>query len=126
MALHQVIGEQRSALDTLRSGALHIVLRLATFALITVLVWMLYVYLFAYAPDFLGWCYSMLRPITIWLFSLVDGSLPEELKYKVSAGLTDELGPRALFLLVLAGVCETVLSFLYWLVLGLIRAFRYR
>ena len=101
---------------------LHMILRLVIFVLVTILVWVLYVWLYAYSPDFLGWCYATLRPVTIWLYSLVDGSLPESVRYKVSAGLTDELGPRALFLLMLAGFSEAVLSSIYSLIRSLFRA----
>ena len=67
---------------------------------------------------------SELRPITIWLYGVVDGWLPETLRYKVSAGLTDELGPRALFLLTLAGLCEAAVFAVWGLLLGLVRLAR--
>jgi hypothetical protein len=95
--------------------------RFVVFLFVIILVWMTYVYLFAYYPDFLGWSYNMLRPTTIWLFNLIDLWLPASLKYKVSAGLTDELGPRALFLLLLGGVGEAVLFSLFWSIAGLFR-----
>jgi hypothetical protein len=78
-------------------------------------VFVSYGWLYAYAPDTLGWIYSGLRPVTIWLYGLIDTRLPEAVKYKVSAGLSDEFGQRALLLLILAGLAETV-------VLGLWRA----
>jgi uncharacterized membrane protein len=108
------------------SALIHILVRLMLFVVVTMMVWVLYVYLYAFSPDFLGWCFASLRPVTIWLFSFVDGSLPVDLKYKVSAGLTDELGPRALFLLILAGLSEIILSTLYWMVLAAMRAVRNR
>lgn len=86
-----------------------IIERTILFMLVILLVWVSYVYLFAYHPDTLGWIYTLLRPVTIWLYSMIDSQLPETVKFKVSAGLTDELGPRALFLLLLAGVWEAFL-----------------
>lgn len=86
-----------------------VVLRLLLFVAVVVLVWVAYVGLYAYAPDQLGWFYAKLRPVTIWLYGLIDTRLPEAVKYKVSAGLSDELGPRALFLLILAGVIEAAI-----------------
>lgn len=82
--------------------------RIIGFFIVVLLVWIAYVYLYAYQPDFLGWCFQTLRPITVTLFQWIDVWLPESVKYKVSAGLTDELGPRALFLLVLGGLGELV------------------
>ena len=88
--------------------------RLTLFFVVVALVWIAFVWLYALHPDLLGWIYATLRPITIWFYSLVDTRLPDAIKYKVSAGLSDELGPRALFLLILGGVIEV-------LVLGLWR-----
>ena len=95
--------------------------RFVMFLFVIVLVWMSYVYLFAYHQDFLGWSYNQLRPWTISLFNLIDLWLPDSIKFKVSAGLTDELGPRALFLLLLGGVGEAFLSSVLWSLLGLFR-----
>ncbi len=98
-----------------------IVARFIVFLFVIVLVWMTYVYLFAYHPDFLGWAYNKLRPTTVQLFNLIDLWLPDSVKYKVSAGLTDELGPRALFLLLLGGIGEAVLFSVLWSIVGLFR-----
>ena len=100
---------------------LSLILRVLDFAIVVMLVWMTYVYLYAYQPDFLGWFYSLLRPITIWLYQIVDVSLPEAVRYKVSAGLTDELGPRALFLLLLAGIGHLIVSTVFWIIASLFR-----
>jgi hypothetical protein len=86
-----------------------IVARLVLFAVVVALVWVAFVWLFAFHPDVLGWIYATLRPVTIWFYGLVDTRLPEAIKYKVSAGLSDELGPRALFLLILGGIMESLL-----------------
>jgi hypothetical protein len=101
--------------------ALSIVVRIIAFFAVIVLVWLSYVFLFAYHPDFLGWCYAKLRPLTIAFYQLIDDRLPESVKYKVSAGLTDELGSRALFLLLLGGLSEAVLLGAYWTLAVLIR-----
>lgn len=93
-----------------------LLLRLALFFVVVVLVWVAYVAFYAYNPDLLGWFYAKLRPITIWLYGLIDNRLPEAVKYKVSAGLSDELGPRALFLLILAGVIEAAVIAIFHMV----------
>jgi len=80
--------------------------RLVLFVVVVALVWVAFVWLYAMHPDTLGWIYAGLRPVTIWFYGLIDTRLPEAVKYKVSAGLSDELGPRALFLLILGGVIE--------------------
>jgi hypothetical protein len=95
--------------------------RFVVFLFVILLVWVTYVYLFAYYPDFLGWSYNILRPWTVWMFNLIEQWLPNSIKFKVSAGLTDELGPRALFLLLLGGVGEAVLFSLFWSIAGLFR-----
>ncbi len=82
--------------------------RLVLFTIVVALVWLTYVWLFAVHPDVLGWIYAQLRPVTIWFYGLIDTQLPAAIKYKASAGLSDELGPRALFLLILAGFYETL------------------
>lgn len=93
---------------TLGGLIFRLIRRIIGFFIVVLLVWITYVYLYAYQPDFLGWCFQTLRPITVTLFQWIDVWLPESVKYKVSAGLTDELGPRALFLLVLGGLGELV------------------
>ena len=82
--------------------------RLALFVAVVALVWVAFVWLYALHPDTLGWIYAMLRPVTIWFYGLIDTQLPDAVKYKASAGLSDELGPRALFLLILGGVIEVI------------------
>ncbi len=110
-----------SSSSHLMRAATSVLARFVVFLFVIVLVWMTYVYLFAYYPDFLGWVYNKLRPVTVQLFSLIDLWLPDSVKYKVSAGLTDELGPRALFLLLLGGIGEAVLFSVLWSVVGLVR-----
>lgn len=89
-------------------AALKTIARLALFFIVVALVWVAFVYLYAVYPDTLGWIYSSLRPVTIWLYNLIDNNLPAAVKYKVSAGLSDELGPRALFLLILGALAEVL------------------
>ncbi len=93
--------------------------RLLLFFVVVALVWVTFVWLYALHPDLLGWVYATLRPITIWFYSLVDTRLPDAVKYKVSAGLSDELGPRALLLLILGGVIEALILGL-WRGIGLL------
>ena len=110
---------------TVLGALLAVVARLALFFVVVALVWIAFVWLYAVHPDTLGWVYAELRPITIWLYGLIDNQLPDTVKYKVSAGLSDELGPRALFLLVLGGLAELVVLTVWHAARGLIRLARY-
>jgi ABC-type Na+ efflux pump permease subunit len=91
-------------------------------ALTVVIVWLLYGYLFAFRLDFLGWSYTKLQPLTNFLYALVDGYFPDGIRYKFRAAITDDLGQRALFLLLLTAVVElalyTVFRFLKFLMSG--------
>ncbi|MFL6800013.1 MAG: hypothetical protein ACJ8F3_21695 [Xanthobacteraceae bacterium] len=71
-----------------------------------VVVWALYAYLHAYRLDWLGWCYVRLQPLTIWLYDLVDAYLPIDVKYKIRGAISDDLGQRSLFLLLLTASVE--------------------
>ena len=102
-----------------------LVARLALFFAVVALVWIAYVWLYAVYPDTLGWIYANLRPVTIWLYGLIDHQLPDTFKYKVSAGLSDELGPRALFLLILGGLAEAVVLIVWHGTRGLWRVSRW-
>lgn len=82
-------------------------------ALTIVVVWLLYGYLFAFRLDFLGWAYTKLQPLTLYLYAIVDGYFPESVKYKFRAAITDDLGQRALFLLLLTAAVELVLYTLF-------------
>lgn len=82
-------------------------------ALTIVIVWLLYGYLFAFQLDFLGWAYTKLQPITIQLYALVDNYFPETVRYKFRAAITDDLGQRALFLLLLTAAVELTLYCLF-------------
>ncbi len=81
-----------------------------------VIVWLLYAYLFAYQLDWLGWFYSKLLPLTNALYGLVDNYFPADMKYKIRGAITDDLGQRSLFLLLLTAVVEISLYSLFKLV----------
>lgn len=78
-----------------------------------VLVWILYAWLHAYHLGFLGWCYSNLVPLTNGLYRIVDTWLPDDVKYKIRGAITDDLGQRSLFLLLLTAVVELTLYSLF-------------
>ena len=63
--------------------------------------------------DWLGWFYSHLLPITNGLFSLVETYAPTDMKYKIRGAITDDLGQRSLFLLLLTAVVELGLYSLF-------------
>ncbi len=91
-------------------------------ALTVIIVWLLYGYLFAFQLDFLGWAYTKLQPLTIQLYTLVDNYFPDSIRYKFRAAITDDLGQRALFLLLLTAAVEltlyTIFRFLKFLFVG--------
>jgi hypothetical protein len=74
-----------------------------------ILVWLIYAYLHAYRLDWLGWVYSKLLPLTNGLYAFVETYLPAEMKYKVRGAITDDLGQRSLFLLLLTAIVELTL-----------------
>ena len=74
-----------------------------------VLVWVLYAYLHAFRLDWLGWFYSKLLPLTNGLYVLVDTYSPADMKYKIRGAITDDLGQRSLFLLLMTAVVELTL-----------------
>ena len=63
----------------------------------------------AYRLDWLGWFYVKLLPLTNGLYGLVEAYFPNEVKYKVRAAITDDLGQRSLFLLLLTAAVELTL-----------------
>jgi len=84
---------------------------------VTILVvWALYAYLHAYRLDWLGYFYSKLLPVTNGLYALVETYLPTDVKYKVRGAITDDLGQRSLFLLLLTATVELTLYSLFKLV----------
>jgi hypothetical protein len=71
-----------------------------------VVVWALYAYLHAYR---LGWSYSKLLPLTNALYAVVETYFPPDVKYKIRGAITDDLGQRSLFLLLLTALVELAL-----------------
>jgi hypothetical protein len=91
-------------------------------ALTIVIVWLLYAYLVAFRLDWLGWFYTKLYPLTNALYGFIDAYFPDDVKYKIRAAVTDDLGQRSLFLLLLTAVVELALysgfKFVKYLVVG--------
>ena len=111
--------------QSLLGALLAVIARLALFVMVVALVWIAFVWLYAVHPDTLGWAFSNLRPVTNWLLGLIDGQLPDTIRYKAIAGLSDELGPRALLLLILGGLAEAVVLTIWHAVRGAIRLGRW-
>jgi hypothetical protein len=91
-------------------------------AVTIVAVWAVYAYLHAYRLDWLGWIYVKLQPLTVFLYTMVDAYLPDDVKYKIRGAISDDLGQRSLFLLLLTATVEltlyTLFKFLKYLVIG--------
>ena len=87
-----------------------------------VVVWSVYAYLHAYRLDWLGRAYVHLLPLTNALYALVETYFPADVKYKIRGAITDDLGQRSLFLLLLTAVTELSLYSLF----KLVRAIRLR
>ncbi len=83
--------------------------KLILLALTIVIVWLLYAYLHAFRLEWLGWIYSKLQPLTNSLYTLVETYFPDSIKYKIRGAITDDLGQRSLFLLMLAAAGELIL-----------------
>jgi hypothetical protein len=81
-----------------------------------VVVWGIYAYLHAYRLDWLGWFYVHLLPLTNGLYALVETYFPSDVKYKIRGAITDDLGQRSLFLLLLTATTELTLYSLFKLV----------
>src|SRR5262245_59951453 len=78
-----------------------------------IVVWALYAYLHAYQLDWLGWFYVKLLPLTNELYAFVENYFPSDVMYKVRAAITDDLGQRSLFLLLLTATVELTLYSLF-------------
>ncbi len=87
-----------------------------------IVVWALYAYLHAFRLDWLGWFYSHLLPLTNALYELVETYSPEDVKYKIRAAITDDLGQRSLFLLLLTASVELTLYSAFKLVKAVVVA----
>ena len=81
-----------------------------------VLVWAIYAYLHAFKLEWLGWFYSHLLPATNGLYRLVETWLPDDVRFKVRGAITDDLGQRSLFLLLLTAAVELVLFCVFKLI----------
>ena len=75
-------------------------------AVTIVVVWALYAYMHAYRLEWLGWSYSKLLPLTNGLYALVETYAPGDVKYKIRGAITDDLGQRSIFLLLLTAAVE--------------------
>jgi hypothetical protein len=82
-------------------------------AITIVVVWSTYGYLHAYRLEWLGWTYSKLQPVTNGLYTIVETYLPGDMKYKIRGAITDDLGQRSLFLLLLTAAVELTLYSLF-------------
>ena len=83
--------------------------KVALLAATIVVVWALYAYLHAYRLEWLGWFYSKLLPLTNGLYAMVETYAPADVKYKIRGAITDDLGQRSLFLLLLTAFVELAL-----------------
>ena len=89
-------------------------------------VWIIYAYLHAFRLEWLGWFYSKLLPLTNGLYALVENYFPSDVKYKVRGAITDDLGQRSIFLLLLTATVELSLYSLFKLVKALAASLRER
>src|SRR5215510_4761417 len=101
--------EPRSAPSFLWLFFGHVVLLILTI----IIVWLLYAYLHAYRLDWLGWFYAKLLPVTNALYAIVETYFPDDVKYKVRGAITDDLGQRSVFLLLLTATVELALYSLF-------------
>ena len=85
-----------------------------------IVVWALYAYMHAYRLEWLGWFYATLTPLTNSLYRLVEAIFTGDTRYKIRAAITDDLGQRSLFLLLLTATVELTLYCLFKLIKTLI------
>ncbi len=81
-----------------------------------VVVWALYAYMHAFRLEWLGWFYATLTPLTNSLYRLVEALFTGDMRYKIRAAITDDLGQRSLFLLLLTATVELTLYCLFKLI----------
>lgn len=83
-------------------------------------VWSIYAYLHLYRLDWLGWLYAHLLPMTNALYAMIETYFPEDMRYRVRGAISEDLGQRSLFLLLLTATVEltlySVFHFLKWIV----------
>ncbi len=82
-------------------------------AVTIVVVWLVYAYLHAFRLDWLGWFYAKLLPVTNGLYTVVETYFPDDVKYKIRGAITDDLGQRSVFLLLLTATVELALYSLF-------------
>ncbi len=87
-----------------------------------VIVWALYAYMHAYRLEWLGWFYAKLTPLTNGLYGVVESLFSGDTRYKIRAAITDDLGQRSLFLLLLTAFVELALYCLFKLATVLVGA----
>ena len=81
---------------------------------VTILVvWALYAYLHVYRLDWLGWFYAQLLPLTNALYSLIENYFPGDMRYRIRGAISEDLGQRSLFLLLLTATVELTLYCLF-------------
>ncbi len=85
-----------------------------------VFVWALYAYMHAYRLEWLGWFYAKLTPLTNGLYGVVESLFTGDTRYKIRAAITDDLGQRSLFLLLLTAFVELTLYCVFKLAKALI------
>ena len=86
----------------------------------------LYAYLHAFRLDWLGWFYSKLLPLTNALYALVETYFPSDVKYKIRGAITDDLGQRSIFLLLLTAAVELTLYSAFKLLRTLVAVWKRR
>jgi len=89
-----------------------------------IIVWVTYAYLHAFRLEWLGWFYSKLLPVTNLLYALVETYLPDDVRFKVRGAITDDLGQRSLFLLLLTAVVELILFCIFKMIGGVVSTMR--
>ena len=78
-----------------------------------IVVWALYAYLHVYRLDWLGWFYAQLLPLTNALYSLIENYFPGDMRYRIRGAISEDLGQRSLFLLLLSASVELTLYSLF-------------
>src|SRR5690349_19155416 len=72
-------------------------------------VWSIYAYLHVYRLDWLGWFYAHLLGLTNALYAMIETYFPEDMRYRVRGAISEDLGQRSLFLLLLTASVELTL-----------------
>jgi hypothetical protein len=59
--------------------------------------------------DWLGWFYAKLLPLTNALYALIENYFPGDMRYRIRGAISEDLGQRSLFLLLLTATIELTL-----------------